>query len=359
MSLNQYLAGAKKKSASPDLVVMGNAAADLDSMVSAITYGYLRSFNETLTVVVPVMPIPRSDFDLRREAVYLFKLAGLDLADLVFLDEIDLDGVLSAGAGLILVDHNRLIPSMTDYGASVVGVLDHHRDEGLYPKGSPRIIQAVGSTATLVAGEFFRQGAALLPEVAILLCGTILLDTVNLDPAAGRVTEADRKAVDRLQSLCGLSSKVCFTTLQDEKFNVKDLSTADLLRKDYKEFLVADRRYGIASVLVSAVSWLELDENLATGFYEYALHHHLDVLLSMNLSTNVDSTHRRDLVLFCKNQSIHDSVLSCLQDAGLHLNPLLLPSRPVAAGCLKFYRQGDIHFSRKKIVPILAGLVAR
>lgn len=38
-------------------------------------------------------------------------------------------------------------------------VLDHHADEGLYGSAKPRIIEMVGSTATLVAEQFFSAGA--------------------------------------------------------------------------------------------------------------------------------------------------------------------------------------------------------
>ena len=36
-------------------------------------------------------------------------------------------------------------------------------------------------------------------QVSSLLIGTILLDTVNLDPRAGRVTDKDKEVVQRLQ----------------------------------------------------------------------------------------------------------------------------------------------------------------
>ena len=75
-------------------VVMGNEASDLDSMASSIAYGYLLS--QSLPggeIVLPVMNIPRDDFKLRTEAVYLFKEVGIDISRLVFLDEIKLDAL--------------------------------------------------------------------------------------------------------------------------------------------------------------------------------------------------------------------------------------------------------------------------
>ena len=37
-------------------------------------------------------------------------------------------------------------------------------------------------------------------QIASLLLGTILLDTVNLDPRAGRVTDKDKEIVQRLHN---------------------------------------------------------------------------------------------------------------------------------------------------------------
>lgn len=56
-------------------VVMGNEAADLDSLVSAIAYARLleETRSPSSTVVVPFLNIPRRDLPLRTEAAYLFR----------------------------------------------------------------------------------------------------------------------------------------------------------------------------------------------------------------------------------------------------------------------------------------------
>lgn len=59
-------------------VVVGNQACDADSIVSAITLGYLRSVvgapgggAAPARAFVSLLPIPRREFKLRRETVYL------------------------------------------------------------------------------------------------------------------------------------------------------------------------------------------------------------------------------------------------------------------------------------------------
>ena len=76
--LNQYLLESKTdiNYKSIDYLVMGNEAADLDSMASAIAYAYLMTARDNSKTIVPFMPILRADFKLRTEAVYVF---GSDL----------------------------------------------------------------------------------------------------------------------------------------------------------------------------------------------------------------------------------------------------------------------------------------
>ena len=108
-TLNSYLKSARASvdKAEAGAIVIGNEAADLDSMVSAVLYGFLASACGSPTV--PVVNCPRGDFVLRTEAVYLFEALGVDVAALPFIDEIDLERLHRSGRlRLTLVDHNIL-----------------------------------------------------------------------------------------------------------------------------------------------------------------------------------------------------------------------------------------------------------
>ena len=99
--INIYLTEARASFEKVDAgaVVIGNEAADLDSMVSATLYGHLTSACGApgAPLAVPVVNCPRGDFVLRTEAVYLFAALGLDVNALIFIDEIDLDRLYRAG----------------------------------------------------------------------------------------------------------------------------------------------------------------------------------------------------------------------------------------------------------------------
>jgi len=349
--LQKYLLSAKKNMDKCQLVVMGNEAADLDSMVSSIAYGYLRQQVFPGNIVLPVMPIPRADFVLRTEAVYVFNEAEVNMDDIVFVDEINLDAVLE-NAAIVLVDHNQLSADFEKYSNKISGIIDHHKDEGLYLDATPRIIATIGSTTSLVAQEFVKASVDISENLAILLGGTILLDTVNLSGKAGRVTDADREIAAVILPLCPLSQQEFFDSVQEAKFNVDSLSTNDLLRKDYKEWQLGDSKVGIGSALLPVTDWIKMDSELTTGFEAFCTDRRLDLLLSMNAFNNPGF--QRDLVLFTKSKVASDKLYTYLQDKGLELSERenLKQKQPVN-GYITFYSQGNCSISRKKLQPFL------
>ncbi|MEN8140899.1 MAG: DHHA2 domain-containing protein [Thermodesulfobacteriota bacterium] len=351
-SFQTYLASCREllAAADPKTVVIGNEAADLDSMASSLAYGYLlAALNaDDKRQIIPVMPIPRADFKLRTEAVYVFNKAGINLTEVIFFDEVDLPALMANDGQLVLMDHNKLAMDL-DFGEQVTAIIDHHVDEGLYLAAQPRIIELVGSTCSLVAKEINRHKPTILAKkLATLLLGTILLDTVNLDPEAGRLTPADQEAADLLLPIFASEQDKFFGRVQEEKFNCSDLSTPDLLRKDYKQWQLGAINCGIGSVLMPVVDWLAKDNELAQAFSDFAAERGLDVLLAMNAYTNPGFS--RDLVIFATSQEAHDKLLAELKDKGLELTSLDVK----LAGAISCHNQGNLGISRKKLQPILA-----
>ena len=334
--------------------VIGNESADLDSMAAAVAYAWHagRRASDTGAPVVPLVNVPRADFKLRTEAVFLFSRAGIDPELLTFIDEIDLDALAARGAlQLTLVDHNSLAASQGGLSGAVEGIVDHHKDEGGFPGADPRIIEPVGSSCTLVAEALLReQPDAVEPGLAELLLGTILLDTVNLDPAAGRVTAKDEEIAGRLQAIGGVEPRELFDRLQFEKFNVAALDTPDLLRKDYKQYQMGAVRCGMSSVLLPIVQWLDKDPDLATSLADYAAKNGLGLLLVMNAYT--DPEFRRELVVWAADAGLRERVLGFLGASELGLVPIADP-RASAAPEVAMFAQANAAYSRKKLQPLV------
>jgi exopolyphosphatase len=324
-------------------------------MASSVTYAALKNIlsPRESPISVSVINIPREDFHLRTEAAWLFAEAGVDVGNLVFLDEIDPAGVLArAGSSLVLVDHNKLSDGQSRFETKVEEILDHHTDEGKCP-GAQRLIAPVGSSATLVE-ERFLESAPDSPDKAsgILLLGTILLDTVNLDPEAKRVTPRDEDAAARLIALTGVDGKALFDKLQFEKFNVASLSSRDILRKDYKGYKMGRVSCGVSSALLPLKDWTKKDPALEESFEKYRAELGLDVLLAMCAYTAPEF--RRELAVYAKEPSLREKLTAFLNTSGLGLSPLGLGP---AAGFknLDLFSQADMGGSRKKVQPLLAG----
>ena len=338
--------------------VLGNESADLDSMASAVAYAYYASTVApgARELFVPVMNVPRADYKLRTEATYLMSAAGIEADMLTFIDEVDLPALKAAGGlKLILIDHNKLAASQAELSGAVAGVVDHHKDEALFNDAAVRVIEPVGSCATLVAEALLgADAAAVRPDLATLLLGTILLDTVNLDPEAKRATDKDAAIVARLEPTATTGRKELFDKLQFEKFNVDALDTSDLLRKDYKEYQMGAVRCGIASVLLSVERWVAKDAALVDSLGAFAVARGLHLLVAMNAYTNPEF--RRELVVWASDPALRARVLEFLTQSDLGLTPMQtnVPASKEAA----FFAQGNAAYSRKKLQPLLQETLA-
>jgi len=155
-----------------------------------------------------------------------------------------------------------------------------------------------------------------------------------------------------LLPLCSLSQQEYFDRVQEEKFSVQGLSTNDLLRKDYKEWIIGSTKLGIASALLPINQWAEMDSNLAAGFGKFTQGRNLNILLSMNAFTNPDF--KRDLVIFCASEEEHDKLFAYLQTNGLDLKPVELTGQNQSdTGFIAYYQQGNLGISRKKLHPLM------
>ncbi|KAJ8579458.1 DHH phosphoesterase [Rhizopogon salebrosus TDB-379] len=152
---------------------------------------------------------------------------------------------------LALVDHNVLDPRYASLPVTVAAIIDHHADEEKYLTAKPRIIETeAGSCASLVARIFASLNLGMPGGLATLLLSAILIDTKGLK--GGKTSDIDRESAAFLLPLSPLtegeeitppsdvehlpSVQSLFANLDKKKSDVSDLSTRDLLRRDYKEY---------------------------------------------------------------------------------------------------------------------------
>lgn len=254
------------------LFVTGNESADLDSCASSILTAYF--YNQSLDIatatdfrpdaVIPLLNIPRDDLNLRPELLYLLSQLDVNANNLFCLDDLTnlvSDGTLvKSNCHAFLVDFNRLTGSLADLiDNRVVGVLDHHDDEGYYKSANPRIVQKTGSCSSLVVNFWNRQLSGLPKDRGLLqlACAPLLVDTANM---TSKVEQPDLDSFEVLKSLGQeFPFGSFFQTVQNHKKNLEGMTGRDILRKDYKQWdnegSSTKLRLGISSVQQS-LDWL-------------------------------------------------------------------------------------------------------
>ncbi|XP_066842060.1 exopolyphosphatase PRUNE1 [Anser cygnoides] len=335
-------------------VVMGNEACDLDSAVSALALAYFlaKTSSPPKAAFIPVLNIPRSDFALRTETTFLLRQQGIAETSLIFRDEIDLARLHRAGLlSLTLVDHHVLPSADAALEEAVVDVLDHRPLERV--PSCQFTVELVGSCATLVTERIAQGPPGVLDRTtAALLHGTILLDSVNLSPAAGKVTPRDVACISLLESRFPdlPAHNAIYEALQAAKFDVSELTTEQMLRKDLKTLSNDELVLAVSGIYINLETFLHRP-NLLQDLEAFCQARGYAGLVAMTVSFNERYEPTRQLAVYSQREALRSTVCQVLEEAtapSLHLQPL-----PSPWSCVSAYAQGNALASRKKVLPVL------
>ncbi|MCL2294247.1 MAG: DHH family phosphoesterase [Spirochaetes bacterium] len=357
--LNDYLPDSKLNFSGKSLihVVIGNEAADIDSIASSIVYAFFReSINSKKEeIFIPVINIHEDDLRLRNEAVYLFSQTGITPENLIFINQINLEELAEKRKlRVILVDHNKPTHTQEFFSDYVEEIIDHHDDEKSY-SGITKIIEKTGSTATLVGEKILGAGAGagekflLDRDSAFLLGAAIMIDTSNLSYKSGKTTAKDEKVLSHLVSEYKIDRVEFFKNLVMRKRDLSNLSSRDMLRKDYKEWIMGRKKTGFSSVNLSLQGWLQKDYKLPEEITKYYIENSLDVLFIMIAYS--DTEFKRELIFVSGDSSLLDSIYFYLQKCGGRLFPADVKGFDKEK--IRFYFLGETLWSRKRLQPIL------
>ena len=138
---------------------------------------------------------------------------------------------------LILVDHNEFSQSVKGIEkARVLEVIDHHRVTD-FSTSKPVSFrnEIVGSTCTIIATIFRENQVAIDENLAGLLLGGLLSDTMNLQTPT--TTQKDIQTANILAALAGLDldqfSEELFSLTEDEGGSLEELMNRDIIFEDY------------------------------------------------------------------------------------------------------------------------------
>jgi manganese-dependent inorganic pyrophosphatase len=149
---------------------------------------------------------------------------------------------------LILVDHNEL--SQAVQGADkveIIEIIDHHRI-GALTTAQPILFrnEPVGSTSTIVADCFLRQGVELPKSIAGLLLAGLVSDTLNL--TSPTTTERDAQVLKKLEQVSGVEAARFTEKLFASGSVLISLPVHQAIVADCKEFKEQGHVFSVAQI---------------------------------------------------------------------------------------------------------------
>lgn len=374
---------------------------DLDSITSSIVYAYLRSITSSVPLHVPILNIPKADINLRPELLALLPNANIEADHLITLDDLpslsEIKSKLSPeSTRWLLVDHNALQGKLGSiYSDRVIGVIDHHADEGKVPKDTkdePRVITTSGSCTSLIVnhcrsawdalstgtsstGAAQAQGDSLQEDesqsslwdaqVAQFALASVLIDTLNLTDEH-KTTDHDKDAVAYLTAKINLCPKTgasfdryaFFDKINTAKRDLSPLSFEQILRKDYKQWTENGLDLGTSAV-VQPISFLkdklnnDGNETLLSASKKFAEERNLCIFSIMTGFEDENGQFARELAVLAVDERGVSACEKFEQGAGGKLGLQKGDGDGEEGQWFRVWKQGNLSCSRKQVAPLL------
>ncbi|NME82748.1 putative manganese-dependent inorganic diphosphatase [Clostridium sp. SM-530-WT-3G] len=150
---------------------------------------------------------------------------------------------------VIQVDHNERGQSVNGIEeAEILEIIDHHRVADIQTS-NPIFFrnEPIGSSSSIVAKCYFEKGLTPSKEVAGLLCGAIISDTLLFKSPT--CTEQDKEICLKLAEIAGIKSVEEFAK---EMFkagtSLKGKTVGEIFNQDFKPFTMGETKVGVAQV---------------------------------------------------------------------------------------------------------------
>lgn len=354
MSVKSFLG--QLKATKPSAWVTGNQSADLDSVVSAISYAYF-NFKLNQTFVAPLINIPKQDFQLRRDIKLVLDQQGVT-SDLLYFIE-DFQAMNSHGVvDLALVDHCNLQGGIINANINVNAIIDHHEDEKVFLQSQPRIIRPCGSCSSLVFNYWYNQLKAsqinlIGDDIIQLLLAPLIIDTSNMTQKVENDDIEAFKAYQELSSVVNTSINTFYKQIKTAKKDLSGFQIDQVLRKDYKQFEFNGINVGFSSIGKS-IDWIfqtYTNKEIQQGLRDICGFYLLDLLI-ITPSYTVKEQYRREVIIYQVTNTV-DNLLNDLHLLQLNddvYNMHTFKHRLQDIG-LKVKNQQNLSASRKQIVP--------
>ncbi|MBC2595793.1 putative manganese-dependent inorganic diphosphatase [Ruficoccus amylovorans] len=149
---------------------------------------------------------------------------------------------------LVLVDHNELGQAVNGAGeVNIVEIVDHHR-LGNPPTAQPILFrnEIIGSTCSIIAELYRSRGIDPTPQIAGVLMGGIISDTLNLQSPT--TTERDANLLPWLSKIAGVETDALATLIFTAGSIVVSESPEKVITSDCKQYEQGEIRYSVSQV---------------------------------------------------------------------------------------------------------------
>lgn len=306
---------------------------------------------------MPIINCKALELPIKTEVVHWLKKHNIDVNNLICRDEIDLNKNVE---NLVLVDHH-----VSQYHEKVISVVDHrpYDENSMLDEECAVNIDEVGSCATLVT-EIIKSdvGRNIVKEILELLYGPIVLDTINFSKEAKKVQELDIEMAEFIEDILRIQNpmetrKKLFDELVEARADVSSLDSLQILSKDLKIISNASKSVKVAIPGVHVFEYPEM-KNSEENLKIFAERENIDVVMLMGMKPIGNSVQRMIAVINIKNQALYDDILKTVKTMK---NPelLLVLNADINFMGGEFFHQGNVHASRKQILPVIKELLNR
>ncbi|MBR2808693.1 MAG: putative manganese-dependent inorganic diphosphatase [Erysipelotrichaceae bacterium] len=189
----------------------------------------------------------------------------------------------------ILVDHNEKKQTISDIDfAEIVEVIDHHKLGDLETANPVDLtFMSVGATATIITKKYLDQNVELDKNIASILLGAIITDTLDLKSPT--TTDLDRKMYAYLCEYTGIDGSKLASELSNTSESILDKRFIDIVFDDYKEYVMEGHKIAIAQTQCRNREEVEsIREGLCKYMDDTIMMNSYDLLLVM-LTNNLGS----------------------------------------------------------------------
>ncbi len=215
----------------------------------------------------------------------------------------------------ILMDHNELKQSVPDIEhGTIVEVVDHHRLGGLKTDNPiDYTCMVVGSTCTIVALKYLENKVEITPDIAGILLGGIIADTLNLKSPT--TSDVDIEMVKILSEISKTNPDELSQALIDSSESLLSKKFVEIVYQDFKEFKISESRVGIGQTQCkSKEEFDKVKDTLQDYLNELCVMNNYDILLV--LFTHPSGSGSYYLVSGKKSSSLNIALTNVANDDG-------------------------------------------